>query len=96
MSAGGDEHSLDLVRQSLQIHVNEAGAAVDNGDWLVTHYAAVVGLYRFKDDGSVEIRPVLVSPNGQARYITYGLLAEAPELLTELESIDARDCDETD
>lgn len=78
----------DLIRQSLQVYVNEA---TDNTGWLVTHYTAIAGLYRLNPDGTTTIRPVLVSPDGQARYITYGLLAEGPDLLTTPDDTDTPD-----
>lgn len=84
----GDEHSIDLVRQALQVHVNESGADLDNGEWLVTHYVAIVGLYRAKPDGSVETRPLMVAPQAQAAYVTNGLFGEAPELLSQLAECD--------
>jgi hypothetical protein len=86
-----DEHSIDLVRQSLQVHVNEAGADAGSGGWLVAHYVVVAGLYRVNEDGSTETRPVVTAPLEQADYITDGLLARAPELLAACE-----DCEDED
>lgn len=92
-----NEHGVDAIRQAIQEHINEAGAGVDNGGWLVTHYVAMAGLYRVLEDGSVETRPILASPTAQAGYVTYGLLAEAPELLAQIKAIDDEvDCEETD
>lgn len=87
-----DEHSIDLVRDGLQIHVNEAGADVGNGGWLVAHYVAVVGLYRVAEDGSTETRPIVVAPQAQANYVTDGLLLQAPSVLDTLR--ECEDCDD--
>jgi hypothetical protein len=76
-----DEHSIDLVRDALQVHVNEVGADAGNGGWLVAHWVAVMGLYRINEDGTTETRPVLTAPLEQADYITDGLVAQVPELL---------------
>lgn len=86
-----DEHSIDLVRDALQVHVNEVGAAVSNGGWLVAHYVVVAGLYRVNEDGSTETQPVVTVPNAQASYITDGLLLRAPELLAACEDCEADD-----
>ena len=76
-----DEHSIDLVRDALQVHLNEAGAAVGNGGWFVAHYIAVMGLTRINPDGSVETCAVITAPNQQADYVSDGLLSAAPPLL---------------
>jgi hypothetical protein len=86
-----DEHSIDLVRDALQVHVNETGAEVSNGGWLVAHYVAVIGLYRVNDDGSTETLSAVTAPQAQAEYITDGLLMRAPELLAAA----CEDCDDT-
>jgi hypothetical protein len=87
-----DEHSIDLVRDALQVHVNEAGAAAGNGGWFVAHYIVVAGLYRVNDDGTTETRPIVTAPLDQADYITDGLLSRAPDLLAACE--DCEDCDD--
>lgn len=84
-----DGNSIELVRQALQVHINEAGADVDNGGWLITHYVCLVGLTRMRADGAIENRPILVSPNGQAAYVTNGLLGEGPDLLAQIDAFDA-------
>lgn len=84
-----EPHSIDLVRDALQVHVNETGADVGNGGWLVAHYVVVAGLYRVSADGTTETLPVVTVPNSQACYITDGLLLRAPQLLAEFE-----DCEE--
>lgn len=86
-----DEHSIDPVRDALQVHVNEVGAAAGNGGWLVVHYVVVAGLMRVNADGSTEARPVVSAPMAQADYVTDGLLLRAPNLLAECE-----DCWEDD
>ena len=80
-----DDLSIDLVREALQVHVNEAGAAAGNGGWLVAHFIAIAGLYRINEDGTTETRVVVTAPFEQADYITDGLLARAPQLLAECE-----------
>jgi hypothetical protein len=90
-------HSVDLVRQALQVHVNEAGAEVNNGGWLVAHYVAVVGLFRVDQDGTAQTRPILVPMPDQAAYVTNGLLGEAPDLLAFLAEVEeAEDADTED
>ena len=88
-----DDHSIDLVRDALQVHVNEAGAAAGNGGWLVAHYIVVAGLYRANDDGSTETRVVVTAPLEQPDYVTDGLLARAPELLAACEDCE-EDCED--
>lgn len=73
----------DLVRDALQVYVNEAADAVDGGGWVVAHYIAAIGLYRVDDNGVPETRAVVTSPSAQADYIDHGLLQIASELLAE-------------
>lgn len=89
-----DEHNIELVREALQVHVNEAGEWANNGGWLVAHYVAVVGLYRANEDGSVNTYQLVAAPLGQADYITDGLLFKAPGVLNDLRSDDDDEIDE--
>ena len=86
-----DEHSIDLIRDALQVHVNEVGADAGNGGWLVAHYVIVAGLFRVNADGTTETLPVVSAPLCQADYITDGLLMRAPQLLAECE-----DCEDNE
>jgi hypothetical protein len=86
-----DQHSIDLVRDALQVHVNETGADVSNGGWLVAYYVAVIGLYRVNSDGGTETLAAVTVPSEQPDYITDGLLLRAPELLATA----CEDCDDT-
>lgn len=83
----------DLVREAIQIHVNELGAATGEGGWLVAHYIAVAGLYRVNAEGVTETGPIIVAPLDQPTYVSDGLLSHAPFVLAAHEE----DCDsETD
>lgn len=88
------EHNIDLVRDALQVHVNEAGLGAENGGWLVTHFVSVVGLLRVGENGSTESHVVVVSPLAQPDYITEVLLDKAPEVLAESSSKEY--CEEID
>lgn len=86
------EHNIELVREALQVHVNEAGEWANNGGWLVAHFVAAIGLYRANEDGSVQTFQIVASPLGQADYITDGLLLKAPDVLADLRAADD-DCE---
>lgn len=84
----------DLLREAAQVRVNESEQAAG---YLVVHYAVVVGLTRVNDDGTVETGVTVMTPAGQARYITDGLIWSAPAVLDEYcADSDEADCDETD
>lgn len=89
-----DTNSADLIREALQVRINEGGGAREG--YLVTHYVAIVGLVGVTDDGYTETGVVVLEQNGQAGYITHGLLCEAPEIIARAAEAREADCDETD
>lgn len=76
--------AIDLVREALQQRVNEAGYG-----GLVVHLVALVGLY--DEDTS---RMVVIRPDGQADYVTHGLIACAAETLAAEDELAASDTEE--
>ncbi|WP_197508089.1 hypothetical protein, partial [Mycobacterium sp. 1245801.1] len=82
-----------LIREALQSRINDGD--VREG-YLVTHYVAIVGLVGVTDNGNTETGVVVMEQNGQAGYITHGLLCEAPEILARAAESREADCDETD
>jgi hypothetical protein len=61
----------DVIALALQHAVDQTM----HGDWLVTHYAVVVGVQRCDADGDVVNEAKLFTPEGQAPYTTAGLLS---------------------
>lgn len=82
----------DLIRDALQVRINES---LDGGNFIVAHYVAVVGVVQVNPDGSTEGRVVIAAPDGQADYITHGLLGEAPEVLAAAATAEENADDET-
>lgn len=84
----------DLLREAAQVRINESEHAAG---YLVVHYAVVVGLTRVNDDGTTETGVTVMTPAGQPRYITDGLIWSAPAVLDAYAAdSDDADCDETD
>jgi hypothetical protein len=78
----------DLIREALQVRINEGGEGIDNASYLVVHYVAIVGLYRANEDGTIDTSVIVATPHGQARYVTDGLLGHADEVLDEQAEFD--------
>lgn len=83
--------AADPVREALQAAINADGV---REDCVVAHYVAIVGLFGATEDGGSETSVVVFEQNGQAGYITHGLLCEAPDILARC--ADEADCDEND
>lgn len=80
----------DLIREALQVRINEGGSGPGREGYVVAHYVAIVGLVGAVGDGGVETGVVVLEQNGQASYITNGLLGQAPEVLAEFtETVEA-------
>ncbi|PJE22357.1 MAG: hypothetical protein CK431_16995 [Mycobacterium sp.] len=79
-----DDDAIDIVREALQVRVNEAGYG-----GLVVHFVALIGLY---DEATS--RMVVIRPDGQADYITHGLIACATETLAAEAELAASDTEE--
>jgi hypothetical protein len=69
----------DIIELALQHAVDQALGS----DWLVTHYAAVVGFQRCDENGVVHNEARLFIPEGQPPYTTAGLLAAETDQDTE-------------
>jgi hypothetical protein len=52
----------------------------DRTGWRVSHYVCVIGLDLINSDGQIETSAALYHPDGQADYVTDGLLGKADEL----------------
>jgi hypothetical protein len=63
------EPSLDAA---LQARLDEEAEG-----WRLAHYVAVVGIERMSSDGSVETDVARYTADGQAEYVTEGLLLNA-------------------
>lgn len=72
----------DIIKEAMQTRVTQV---VRDGQCIVTHYVAVMGITQFNEDGSVTSAAIMAMPDGQARYIASGLLQEAAILMSEVE-----------
>lgn len=76
----------DAITAALQDAIDHNAAG-----WRVSHYVAVVGLDRINSDGQVETSAAIYHPDGQADYITNGLLLKADHLLAECDDEEDED-----
>lgn len=62
---------MDPIRIELQRLLD-----LEKEGWSVAHYATMVGIDRVSDDGTVETATFVHAPDGQADYMTGGLLID--------------------
>lgn len=67
----------------------QAALNADHPGWHVNHFVCVVGAERVNSDGDVEACTALFIADGQADYITTGLLCSVDELRYGYEEDDA-------
>ena len=66
----------DRLRAALQSLLDSD----DPDGWLLTHYVIIMGCNKMTADGKVTNTAWMVAPDGQADYITQGLMAAADEM----------------